>query len=486
MSPFEEDQKESARQECHGGRCGEEPDDGDEPQQAGVTGGDAVGFAKNRPNEATQDQQQTWPLPVDNGPADGEERRAAERGASEPLGETKGETPEKVYAGTGSSVTPITTVTGPREWQVLAVGVDSLYLDMGVRWRRDAWQKLVPELEQRRQEAANTTGILLRAGDELVIFPQGKAPNYRWHLQHPLGHLFLANQQEPVSQAGNVYVSIASQAIWKYGLRGAVQLVVSQIGRLGGYVRASKPSRCDVCVDLHIPGGLTEAFLQSHRVSVSDKNQGIRERDDLETYYVGAKSSPIMLRIYNKGVEVAKSNKLWFLDVWGKESPEDIWRVEFEIRRDVLRQFSIDTLPELYTKLPGIWEYLTTHWFSLRRHDNAHISRRSTHPFWQTIQQAGEALGKSTSVVREWKHGVPDAAVTISRLLGYFKSYAALKARDELDGAVGALVQVIYESLTAEDFKAEVHKRMIVFGQSPPVDPVPEIDLFDQGEPPCS
>lgn len=133
-----------------------------------------------------------------------------------------------------------------------------------------------------------------------------------------------------------------------------------------------------------------------------------------------------------------------------------------------------------------LWEYLTTHWFSLRRHDNAHISRRSTHPFWQTVQQAGESLGKSTPIARDWTHGVPDMSVTISRLLGCFQSYAALQVKDELDGAVGALVDMIYATLSAEDFKSEVHKRMIVFGQSPPSDPVPDIDLLGQEEPPCS
>jgi hypothetical protein len=71
--------------------------------------------------------------------------------------------------------------------------------------------------------------------------------------------------------------------------------------------------------------------------------------------------------------------KLWFLELWQRESPENIWRTEFEIKRAALREFGINSLDDLKQKQSGLWHDLTTNWFSLRLTDNEKAERRTVH-----------------------------------------------------------------------------------------------------------
>ncbi|MBU5639103.1 replication initiation factor domain-containing protein, partial [Geomonas sp. Red69] len=69
----------------------------------------------------------------------------------------------------------------------------------------------------------------------------------------------------------------------------------------------------------------------------------------LETCYFGSPAAPIRIRIYNKGKEVLKKGeKLWFADMWGTDDLEDIWRVEFQLRRAALKQFKVNDFSDLW------------------------------------------------------------------------------------------------------------------------------------------
>jgi hypothetical protein len=49
----------------------------------------------------------------------------------------------------------------------------------------------------------------------------------------------------------------------------------------------------------------------------------------------------IVLRIYNKVAEIVeKSGKTWFYALWGGVC-EDVWRIEWQTRKDILRRFGI-------------------------------------------------------------------------------------------------------------------------------------------------
>jgi len=213
------------------------------------------------------------------------------------------------------SVTRHAHFTSPENWSSLACGIDTVDVGLEVVWGA-GWLKLSAELDQLKQQAAGTEGIL--APDRrYLILPGGRQPSYRWHLQWPEFHLFVAKGAEPHNQSPNLLASVNSETLWRHGLSAAVQLVVDEVIKLGGHVRNIKPSRCDLSADFLIPDGLTLDFLLELRTPSQTKHSHNMSGENLETFYQGGKKSPIQLRIYNKSLEIAAGGtKYWFYDIW--------------------------------------------------------------------------------------------------------------------------------------------------------------------------
>jgi hypothetical protein len=59
-----------------------------------------------------------------------------------------------------------------------------------------------------------------------------------------------------------------------------------------------------------------------------------------------------MARLYDKVIEIeTKSKKTWMYGIWKMEGPPKngrVIRVEFQLRREVLRQLAIDTVWQLF------------------------------------------------------------------------------------------------------------------------------------------
>jgi len=295
------------------------------------------------------------------------------------------------------SVTRQVQISGPSSWKHLVCGVDSLDLGLYVQWNHD-WPLLEKALADGKQAAERTQGIAWSyAGvDGCLIQPNGKRPMYAFHVQTADFHLFIARTKTPSEQYPNLYVSILSKSLWLRGVMPSVDHVVQFICQLGGKVERVQPSRVDLCADFVIPNGLSLDFLREHRVSRSSSQSHHCALDQLETYYCGSPSSPVRARIYDKATEVTTGGeKLWFADVWKlpADGIKDVWRIEFQLRRNVLKQFKVDTLPDLIDRAGGIWSDLTDSWLSFRLNDDDNSSRRTVHPWWTAVQEVGSDFG---------------------------------------------------------------------------------------------
>src|SRR5690606_11582440 len=74
-------------------------------------------------------------------------------------------------------------------------------------------------------------------------------------------------------------------------------------------------------------------------------------------------------RLYDKPEEIAsKSKKFWMYDVWGVESvarDHRVIRVEYQHRREALRELGVDSFADLVEKLDRLWAYDTGSWLRL-------------------------------------------------------------------------------------------------------------------------
>ncbi|OOZ77339.1 hypothetical protein BOW50_08365 [Solemya velum gill symbiont] len=103
--------------------------------------------------------------------------------------------------------------------------------------------------------------------------------------------------------------------------------------------------------------------------------------------------SDLSARLYNKTIELEKSGKDYMHEIWsdqGWDGEQDVWRLEFQFRRDALRRLGIKTFDELLQYLGGLWQYATTDWLRLTCPDpvDKTQTRWPTHRMWEVLQQA--------------------------------------------------------------------------------------------------
>lgn len=368
-------------------------------------------------------------------------------------------------AGEALSVTRLAPFTNQVDWKVLACGVDSLDVGFEVIWN-EQWPQISEWLDAAKERAAGSQGIPSPDG-RFLILPSGKPPNYRWHLQWPDFHLFIGRGQSARNNTPNVYASINAQALWMSSASVAVPAVVREIIQLGGALHRVKVSRCDLAADFLIPGGVPLQLLLDCRVPRQVKHSHNMTGDKLETFYQGAKKSPIQLRIYDKALEVRQGGtKYWFYDIWKVAPGAEVWRVEFQLRRQYLKQSSVNTVPDLMTRAGGMWKYLTNDWFSLRLNDDSNTSRRSIHPGWETVQASADKFGPELAIVRERSQQLASAEWYVNHCAGCLVGFGARQRLDNFESAAVALVDKMRGRLAADDYERQYAIKSIQLGHS--------------------
>ncbi len=354
-----------------------------------------------------------------------------------------------------------------KEFQFLLCGIDSLDLGVYVIWGPD-WKRHLYSLDKKKQLARKKGGLLmgLPSGRNCIFKPGGKGENYRFHLQFEAYNLYIGKAARPGSSP-NVYLSMAAKTLWLNGIETALSWITEDLKTIGGgSIQSVKISRVDLCADFWVPGGLSYEFLLSHKVTRNDKGKLFLDKNELQTYYVADAKSPIQLRMYNKGLEVKQGGtKFWFLELWQRESTEDIWRIEFQVRRPALKQFGINSLDDLKEKQTGLWLYLTSKWFSLRLPDNEKAERKTIHPFWCAVQECFTQNVPDREVKRAYRSaGTTSPEWHLSHIDGCLSSFAALQGITNRDDALHELKICLTRRNNAADFETTCIKKAIQRG----------------------
>ena len=353
-------------------------------------------------------------------------------------------------------------------FQFLLCGIDSLDQGLYVVWGAD-WKRRLRTFDKKKQQARKKGGILigLPSGRSCIFRPNGKGENYRFHLQFEAYNLFIGIAGRPGSSP-NVYLSIDAKTLWLKGIETALSWIAEDLKAIGGgSIKFVQVSRVDLCADFWVPGGLSYEFLLSHKVTHNRKGQLFLDDHDVETYYAGNKKTPILLRVYNKGVEVKQKggSKLWFLDLWQRESPEDVWRIEFEVKRRGLKQFGINTLDDLKEKQAGLWVHLTSKWFSLRLPDNEKTERKTIHPFWCAVQECFKQNAPDSEIKRVCRStSAASPEWHLSHIDGCLSSFAAHLGITNRDDALQELQSRLTRRNNAKDFETAAIKKSIQRG----------------------
>lgn len=199
----------------------------------------------------------------------------------------------------------------------------------------------------------------------------------------------------------------------------------------------------------------------------------------------------LVLRIYDKLRELPNMGKWWFLDLWAR-SPDyqeggGVWRVEFQLRRPVLRQFQftlhtdegerqvrgVNTVPDLACAYGSLWRYLCGDktvsgrgWASLKtpprrmsleRLLDARMDRWAEHPAWTVIR---EHQVEETPITRTPTRKLRDADKLAPIWAGFTASMYSLLSFDQ-GGEVAEISRAIGGYRRAEDKIAPAYTRLI-------------------------
>jgi hypothetical protein len=353
-----------------------------------------------------------------------------------------------------------------QDFEFLLSGIDSLDLGMYVHWKTDLWSDLLGRLDACKNQAAKKKNLLdkMPDGRSFMHLPSGKPPNYRFHLQFADYDLFVGITNPPVNSP-NVYVSLRAKALWFKGVSTLVNQISTDIQTMGGEIQLVQPSRCDLSADFYLPGDLTLNMIEEHKVTRSKDISHRAKSGQMETYYAGGPGAEILLRIYDKGKEIGKSGKDWFLGLWGRGSPTGVWRVEFQLRRSALKSWGIDSMDDLTEKLGGLWQYLTSKWFSLRHQDNSRQNRRTVLPWWVAVQNMPTAFGELKQIEKlpENDHLAP-LDWYVSHMGGCLPSYAARRGTTDMLESFNQLLNDISIYWFERDFDDAVRKKTLKLG----------------------
>lgn len=322
------------------------------------------------------------------------------------------------------------------------------------------FEQLAVEKETLRQAKQREPKTITLGGWDFLLQPYGSTSGYPF---------VIANQDYTIAfgefNNPSFYVKFRSLALWREGAAALHHNFMEWATGLG--LEAIKPeslSRVDFSFDYYLP--LID-FDEDGFVSLSAKDTQYRKDGRIQTFQFG--EGDIVLRMYNKVDEIEeKSHKTWFYELWGGIA-ENVWRIEWQTRKAILRRFGIRTFADLQDGQGDLLHYLSEEHTTLRiKGEDSNRSRWPLHPLWLDLQEQIKTL-ECQGVYRE----IDPAAILNERLMriaismyGYMKRIAAvhcIQHGEEMISSTEAmkrlelLIAKVHEPLT---WQTDVSKRI--------------------------
>lgn len=240
------------------------------------------------------------------------------------------------------------------------------------------FQSLAKQREEIRQTKMKEPVPVGIGNTSFLLSPYGTASGYPFIISNEDFKIEFGQFNNP-----SFFVTFKSQALWRESAYYLHEIFLKWAGS-AGFVpyRNESLSRVDYSFDYNLSD---IDFNEDHFVSRSSKDSIYREDGKIQTFCFGR--GDIVLRVYDKVAEIQQqSDKVWFFLLWGQDT--DVWRVEWQVRKQILRQFGIVTFEDLKSSLGDLLRYLSEEHTTLRIPDgDPNRSRWQVHPLWIDLQE---------------------------------------------------------------------------------------------------
>lgn len=236
-----------------------------------------------------------------------------------------------------------------------ASGIDALYYfaQSGAFYDR-LYEDIINQIEDKKAyfksinyQYADNDIIVTINGIDVVYSGMGR-DGFHW-FSHDF---FRAGFKDPekATNIHNIRIQLNAIGIYTLGLKSLIEYVNTKF--LGEYTMKVFPiTRIDLNMFIqHDFSYLRKEMIlskkQNHSANIGERSNAY----ELETYYVGKK--PFLLRIYNKHKELATATPIKreimhnHFGIHGMDIEKPIFNVEFEMHREYLKQYGIDTIED--------------------------------------------------------------------------------------------------------------------------------------------
>jgi hypothetical protein len=339
---------------------------------------------------------------------------------------------------------------------VLSSGIDSLYVSFNGMVEAERLDEL--ETLKARAQGTGDTSVLAIGARKALLQPSGWG-RYRYWLRCVDFDVFVG-QGKGLSA---IYSRLASAFIHEVGAESALAELRSfvKLAFLPELVGALC-SRVDIYADFQ--GWVPRPHDYDRFVTRSRRNTlhiAVHHDGRRFTGFTFGRDA-IVGRLYDKTVEIKHSGKAWMRDLWGDQfdPSKPVWRLEFQLRRQVLKECGLSDPDQVVTHRDQLWRY-ASEWLSLR--DVQPGARRVRWPVSNAWKQLAhlEVEDRATPLVRQRirKH---NEAVLLRGLAGYASSLAAISGVSDLDVTMALSRRRLAEYLdrTGRDFRELVHVKL--------------------------
>lgn len=321
----------------------------------------------------------------------------------------------------------------------LASGIDTLTLSLDIIWRNDQFFNALQSAKDNAIEFGKEVPITIDYSRNkswlFSVMPYGRR-GYSWVVESRWIKLSIGNWIEPQSMP-SMKVEFSSEALWTMGAYELFETLKDIIESNGGYVTQAKVSRIDLCMDILIDDTVWEYnYLTDHLVTRATKRNIHFDSKILETYAIGSKDADLQARLYDKVREITnKSKKYWMFDIWNLDhndikNNQHVIRVEFEIKREVIKQLCHGRINDVLEKINYIWLYCTSSWLKFMDQPERHYRYRKVLEFWKTVQSNFMGIEERNIAIRE-KLFRPKREDLIKQVKGIFTSIVTMDLRKE-------------------------------------------------------
>lgn len=321
------------------------------------------------------------------------------------------------------------------------------------------YEALAVQKEELRLAKSHKPKAIRLGSEEFLLASHGTASGYPFLLENDSFSIEMGEFNKP-----NFYITYRSIALWHQGAQELHDRFLKWAESVG--LTPYKPeslSRVDFTFDYF----LSEVdFDVDNFISQADKDDQHRKHGKTQTFNFG--TGMVKLRMYNKCDEINESShKTWFHELWGID--QGVWRIEWEVHKDVLRLLGIRTFQSLKERQGDLLRLLVKEHTTLRiKTNDSNRSRWPLHPLWQDLTEKVNQM-EGLGVVRELDMDAlleeRLARIGIS-IYGYLKRVAAIDCMqnneekaylDEAFDRLKTLVETVHDPLTwQQDVKRRI------------------------------